>query len=197
MVMLLSSPLRKLKTFMDIPTRKRFFIAYILPYFDYCCTIWGHASSEIKTRMFKLQKKCARYILDADISHPSIDLFRQLKWLPFENRVSFKTAVMMYKTIHGLNPRYMKSMLSFCTQRHDHHTRTSTSMNLVAPPVRIDALKNSFTFQGICLRNSLNSSLRMASSLHSLKIEYSNEQYVKLFCNPVTRGLGYHNDVVY
>ena len=101
---------------MDIPTRKLFFNAYILSYFDYCSTIWGHASSEIMTRMLKLQKKCARYILDADISHPSIDLYRQLKWLPFENRVSFKTAIMMYKTIYGLNPRYMKSMLSFCTQ---------------------------------------------------------------------------------
>ena len=62
--------LRKLKTFLDIPTRTLFFNAYILPYFDYCCTIWGHASSEIKTLMLKLQKKCARYILDADISHP-------------------------------------------------------------------------------------------------------------------------------
>ena len=101
---------------MDIPTRKLFFKAYILPYVDYCCTIRGHASSEIKTRMLKLQKKCARYILDADISHPSIDLFRQLKWLPFENSVSFKTAIMKYTTIYGLNPIYMKSMLSFCTQ---------------------------------------------------------------------------------
>ena len=27
--------------------------------------------------------------------------------------------------------------------------------------------------------------------------EYLNEQYVKLFYNPVTRGVGYHNDVVY
>ena len=27
-----------------------------------------------------------------------IDLFRFLKWLPFQNRVCFKTAIMMYKT---------------------------------------------------------------------------------------------------
>ena len=30
--------------------------------------------------------------------------------------------------------------------------------------------------------------------LSMLNAEYVNEQYVKLFCNPVTRGLGYHNE---
>ena len=34
--------LRKLKTFMDIPTRKLFFNASILQDFDSSCIIWGH-----------------------------------------------------------------------------------------------------------------------------------------------------------
>ena len=40
---------------------------------------------------------------------------------------------------------------------------------------------------------------RVVLGNHSFKTDYMylNEQYVKLFCNPVTRGLGYHNDVVY
>ena len=66
----------------------------------------------------------------------------EIKRAGFENRVSVKTAIMMYTTIYGLNPRYMKSMLSSCTQRHDHDTRSSTSMNLVVPMnlVRIDGV---------------------------------------------------------
>ena len=54
--------LKKMKLYMDLKTRNLFFNAYILPHFDYCNTIWGHSSSEIQTRMLKLQKKSARYI---------------------------------------------------------------------------------------------------------------------------------------
>ena len=92
-----------------------FFNAYILPHFDYCNTIWGHSSSEIQTRMLKLQKKAARYILDVDYSHPSRGLFKTLKWLPFLNRVQFNTAILMYKSVNGQSPIYLKNMFQFCS----------------------------------------------------------------------------------
>ena len=91
---------------MDFKTRNPFFNAYILPHFDYCNTIWGHSSSEIQTRMLKLQKKSARYILDADYSYPS--------------RVQLNTAILMYKYVHGQSPMYMKNMFQFCSDQHSH-----------------------------------------------------------------------------
>ena len=129
--------LKKLKLYMYFKTRNLFFNAYILPHVYYCNNIWGHSSSEILTRMLKLQKKSARYILDADYSYPSKALFTSLKWLPFINRVQFNTAILMYKFVNGKRPMYLKNMFQFCPDQHSHLTRSITSLNLVPPPIKI------------------------------------------------------------
>ena len=38
-------------------------------------------------RVFKLQKRAARAILDANIRHRSKELFRRLDWLPLKDQV--------------------------------------------------------------------------------------------------------------
>ena len=173
--------LKKLKLYMDLKTRNLFFNAYILPHFDYCNTIWGHSSSEIQTRMLKLQKKAARYILDVDYSHPSRGLFKTLKWLPFLNRVQFNTAILMYKSVNGQSPIYLKNMFQFCSDQHGHLTRSNTSHNLVPPPIKIELFKHSFTYQGIVLWNSLSLNMKMAPSLSSFKKLYLEEQFSTLW----------------
>ena len=173
--------LKKLKLYMDFKTRNLFFNAYILPHFDYCNTIWGHSSSEIQTRMLKLQKKSARYILDADYSYPSRGLFKTLKWLPFINRVQFNTAILMYKSVNGQSPMYLKNMFQFCSDQHSHLTRSITSLNLVPPPIKIQLFKHSFTYQGIVIWNSLSLNMKMAPSLSTFKRLYLEEQFSTLW----------------
>ncbi|KAK3105561.1 hypothetical protein FSP39_000518 [Pinctada imbricata] len=56
--------LGRIKKFLPIPTRKLYYNSYILPVFDYCITIWGNASKTQLERVFKLQKRAARIILD-------------------------------------------------------------------------------------------------------------------------------------
>ena len=166
---------------MDFKTKNPFFNAYILPHFDYCNTIWGHSSSEIQTRMLKLQKKSARYILDADYSYPSRGLFKTLKWLPFINRVQFNTAILMYKSVNGQSPMYLKNMFQFCSDQHSHLTRSITSLNLVPPPIKIQLFKHSFTYQGIVIWNSLSLNMKMAPSLSTFKRLYLEEQFSTLW----------------
>ena len=131
--------LKKLKLYMDLKTRNLFFNAYILPHFDYCNTIWGHSSSEIQTRMLKLQTKAARNILDVDYSHPSRGRFKTLKWLPFLNIVQFNTAILMYKSVNG---QRLNIPDKYVSDQHGHLTRSNTSHNLVPPPIRIELFKH-------------------------------------------------------
>ncbi len=46
----------KVKKYLDKRCRILFFNAYILPIFDYCCTIWGNCNDEGIQRITKLQK---------------------------------------------------------------------------------------------------------------------------------------------
>ena len=39
---------------------KRFYNAYILPHFDFCCVIWGNCINNLENKLVKLQKRAAR-----------------------------------------------------------------------------------------------------------------------------------------
>ena len=57
--------------------------------------------------VIKFQKRAARLILDKDSETPSKELFSELKWQTFPERVKFLKAVMMFKTMNNLNPPYL------------------------------------------------------------------------------------------
>ena len=125
--------LGRIKQYLSIPVRKIFFNAYILPHLDYCCTIWGNSSADSMDSLIKFQKRAARLILDKDLETPSAELFAELKWLTFPERVKFQKAVMMFKTMNNLNPPYIKNLFKFTNEIHDRCLR-SASYNLLYVP---------------------------------------------------------------
>ena len=69
--------LNRIKCYLPVPTRKLFFISYILPHMDYCCTVWGNINCRLTDSMIKFQKRAARIILDKSIETPSADMFAE------------------------------------------------------------------------------------------------------------------------
>ena len=49
--------------------------AYILPLVDYCCVVWGETTDSNIKRLYKLQKRAARVILNAKYDVPFLKLF--------------------------------------------------------------------------------------------------------------------------
>ena len=49
--------LNRTKQYLNVPTRKLFYNAYILPHIDYCCSIWGNVNSELMNTVIKFQKR--------------------------------------------------------------------------------------------------------------------------------------------
>ena len=74
--------LKEIKKNLPVKERLLFYNCYILPHLNYCCSVWGNCLANQKNWITKLQKRAARLILDADLSIPSSDLFKKLKWLP-------------------------------------------------------------------------------------------------------------------
>ena len=69
-----------------IPTKYRLLLynASIKLLFTYCCTVWSNCSQTNLNELFKLQKRCARLILDIPRDAGSFDNFQRLKWLPID-----------------------------------------------------------------------------------------------------------------
>ena len=80
--------------------------------------------------MIKLQKRAARIILDKGIDTPSVEMFNQLSWMTFPERVTFQKAVMMYKIFNNLTPSYLPEYFKMTSDIHQRSLRI-TAENLL------------------------------------------------------------------
>ena len=65
-----------------------YYNSYILPHLVLCCIILGNCSSHDKIKLYNSKKRVARVILDCEFYTPSSELFKELNWQTFPERVS-------------------------------------------------------------------------------------------------------------
>ena len=164
--------LSRIKVFLTLPMRKLFYNSYILPHFDYCCTIWGNCSNSLEAKLVTFQKRAARLILDKDFDTPSVELFQQLKWMTFPQRVIFQKAVLMYKSLNDQAPIYLRNAFTFTSDVHTQNLRSSSNLQLYPPRPNCELFKKSFTYSGVAIWNALPNYIKLASSVNHFKSLY-------------------------
>ena len=99
----------------DIATKYRLLLylynANIKLLFTYCCTVWSNCSQTNLDDLFKLQKRCARFILDSPRDARSYDNFQKLKWLPVDQPFKLTKIGLLKKVIDGKAPEYLIATL--------------------------------------------------------------------------------------
>ena len=161
--------LRRIKQFIDIPTRILYFNGYIMPVLDYCSLVWSTCSRENIHRIERLLKSAARVILDASYNERSSDLFNTLGWKTFEERLKQKRAQMVYKSLHGFTPTYMNEMFLYTNSIHDHGLRSSSTFSLHMQRGTTELHKKRFSYIGAKQWNELPPSIRQAPTLRNFK----------------------------
>lgn len=66
--------------------------------------------------MYSIQKRAARLICDPPGREHSGPLFKKLEWLPVQQRINFKTAIVVYKALNGLAQKYMIDLFTHQNQ---------------------------------------------------------------------------------
>ena len=164
--------LGRIKCYLSIPVRKLFYNAYILPHLDYCCTIWGNANLDLLDSLVKFQKRAARCILDKDFDSPSAEMFAELKWMKFPERVQYQKAIMMYKVFHNLAPAYLQGLFQHTTDIHQRTLRSTSDHLLYIPKPNIEQFRNSISYSGSKIWNSIPENVRQSDSLILFKKRY-------------------------
>ena len=164
--------LSRIKQYLSIPVRKLFYNAYILPHLDYCCTIWGNSTADSINSVIKFQKRAARLILDKDFDTPSVDLFAELNWMTFPERVQFQKAIMMFKTMNNLAPTYMNNLFQYTNEIHNRNLRSTTENLLYVPKPKCEIFRNSFAYSGAKLWNSIPQNIKSYNSVQQFKDRY-------------------------
>ena len=169
--------LARIKSFLPISSRKMFYNAYILPHLDYCCILWGNCNASLEDKLIKFQKRAARLILDKDFDTPSNELFLELSWMRFPERVAFQKAIQMYKIFNNQAPDYLNDMFIPTSEIHPRCLRSSTNCQLYLPRPNTENYKRSFTYSGSNIWNSLPANVKTAQSVQTFKSKYM--QWIK------------------
>ena len=83
---------------------------------------------------------------------------RELHWLPVRQRIRFKTAVVVFKYLHGVAPEYQSKYCKLTTGRS--HLRSANACLLSVPCTRTTYGDRSFAVSGPVAWNSLPVALR-------------------------------------
>ena len=76
----------------------------------YGSSVWVSTSVYNLNKVFRLQKRIAHVIRNADTRANSVELFRELNWLPFFHEANINQCAVVYKRLNGVYPDYMPEL---------------------------------------------------------------------------------------
>ena len=112
-----------------------------------------------KFRLFRAARVLTFSSYDADANH----LIRQLDWRDLSSQFQIQKALMVYKSLNALVPEYLYS------KNETRYSLTDSVNKLFVPFPRTNFMKNSFSYSGAVLWDSLPCNVREAKSLTQLK----------------------------
>lgn len=158
--------LRRVKKIVPRDNLISIYRSIIEPYFDYCCLVWDGIGTSLAERLQKLQNRAARVITSATYLKRSKDIRSELGWQTLQERRNKLKAVMMFKTLNGMAPRYMEDIFNVHTGNLAYNLRASCK-DVALPQVKTDYYRKSFAFTGAKLWNSLPNNLKEENSLEA------------------------------
>ena len=115
-----------------------------------------------RQRLQSVQNAAARLVTGARRSDRMTPILRQLHWLPVRQRITFKTAVLVYKCRHGMAPPYLSAYCEPTSSRGGRcHLRSAESGQLTVPRTRTNYGDRSFAVHGPVVWNSHPADLRL------------------------------------
>jgi len=107
-------------------------VALVLSRLDYCNSVLFGLPANLIQRLQSVQNAAARLIFRIGRSEHITPALISLHWLRVPERISFKLAVMMYRSIHGTSPSCLQSCftrVSDITSRRRLQSSTSHSLD--------------------------------------------------------------------
>ena len=148
---------------------------------DYCNGLLFGASGKAFNRLQRVQNNLARAVFDIgirklhDSGRRSLDLLRELHWLPVQARVKYKVALLCFKCYKLEVPTYLSSLLK--QYRSTRSLRLSFLDILSVPRSKTKTASRRFSIAAPNVWNSLLATIRAASSVGSFRSQLKTHLY--------------------
>ena len=139
--------LKKIRRHLPLDQRIVYYNTMIKQTMMYGSSLWVSTSVDNLNKVFRLQKRAARVILNADTRANSVDLFRELNWLTFLLEAKINQCALVYKRLNGVCPDYMLELLKRNIDiRSTERQCRYGSLNLICPKYKRES-EGARTFQ--------------------------------------------------
>ena len=160
--------IRSIRPFLTVENAKQLVTSLLLSKLDYCNSLLAGVSKTEIQRLQVIQNNAARLIFRKNKFDSAKPLLKILHWLPVHRRIDFKIAVLVFKTLEGTAPNYLRDLLTVKT--HPRVLRSSLdSTKLLVPRTKRTAGDRAFAVYGPKLWNSLPNDIRELPTLPLFK----------------------------
>ena len=163
------SVLGRTRKYLSVKTSLMLYKSLVMPYFDYCDTLWDSCSCQLKQKLQILQNRALRIVNKVDKRTHISDLHNMSKILTLQQRRQYHAQVFMYKAINNLCPDYISSKFCYSSKIHQYPTRSASSNSLYIPRANLNVGKNRISYRGAISWNTLPSEIREAPTLRLFK----------------------------
>jgi len=122
---------------------------------DYCNSLLANVSNQLLHRMQVVQYRMLVLGLSQELSTTSV--LHELHWLLIRQRLTYKTAVLVYKCLHGLAPSHLAAFRVPTSCLCQSHLGSAVTGQLAVP--RTEITYQSFNVNGPAVCNNLLSEL--------------------------------------
>ena len=176
--------IRTVSNSLTTDTRNTLVLAFVFSRLDYCNSLLNGISQCHTRRLQSLQNAAARVVSCAPRSSHITPVLRQLHWLPVQQRILYKLAMLVYKSLHGLAPGYLADDCQLTSSVRIRPLRSSSVSTLTVPRTSTKFGDRTFAAAGARLWNSLPVHLRDPSLSPS---SFAKLLKTHLFCNSPLR----------
>ena len=159
--------LKPSRAFVPFDTRQTMYTSLVQPHFDYCSEMWGCCNKTLSIKR-KLQNREARILLRARYDTNADSIIDKLGWRKLDTQRQINKATMVSKSFNGLAHNYLRAKFTARSNVSSYSLR-DTNGKIAIPLPRTNFMKNSFSYSGAFLWNSLPVELRQANSLWTFR----------------------------
>lgn len=142
--------------------------ALVISKLDFCNSLYYGLPKSSIYKLQLVQNSLARLVMPSTKKYDHISpVLRELHWLPVEQRIKYKIALLTFKTLNNSSPSYLLELLT--PSRSVCNVRSNNKSLLTVPRIFSTAGQRSFSYGAPYLWNSLPFDLRCCKNINTFR----------------------------